>query len=56
MVLDPDLVRTVWQPRRPFQGWRYLRAEDAPADLAAAGERDDLPEAMAAELAALGVL
>ena len=35
--LDPEVVRTVPQPRRPFQGWRYLRAEDAPRDLIGAG-------------------
>ena len=31
--LDRQVVRTAPQPRRPFQGWRYLRAEDAPPDL-----------------------
>ena len=53
--LDPDVVRTVPQPRRPFQGWRYLRPEDAPRDLmsAAAG---DVPPELAAELALIGVL
>ena len=50
-----DVVRTVPQPRRPFQGWRYLRPEDAPRDLmsAAAG---DVPPELAAELALIGVL
>ncbi len=24
LVLEPRLVLTEWQPRRPFQGWRYL--------------------------------
>ena len=33
--LDPEVVRTLPQPRRPFQGWRYLRPEDAPRDLVA---------------------
>ena len=33
LVLDPQVVRTDWQPRRAFQGWRYLKAADAPADL-----------------------
>src|SRR5690606_7793957 len=32
MVLDPVLVRTRPQPRRPHQGWRYLTEADAPAD------------------------
>lgn len=53
--LDPQVVRTAPQPRRPFQGWRYLRPEDAPADLADSGA-DDLPPTLAAELAEIGVL
>ena len=32
IVLDRDVVRTEAVPRRPFQGWRYLAAADAPAD------------------------
>ena len=53
--LDPEIVRTAPQPRRPFQGWRYLTAEDAPADLGdgtfaepEAGLPTDLREAMSA--------
>jgi hypothetical protein len=55
--LSPEIVRTAAQPRRPFQGWRYLEAKDAPRDLA-----DDLTEGGAtspeleAALAALGVV
>ncbi len=33
LMLDRTVVRTEWQPRRAFQGWRYLKQEDAPADL-----------------------
>ena len=44
---------------KAFQGWRYLAADDAPADLvdgaAALGEAD-LPAAMRAELRKLGLL
>ena len=54
--LDPEVVRTMPQPRRPFQGWRYLRPEDAPRDLAAGGAIPDLPPRLLAELAAIGVL
>ena len=54
--LDPRIVRTHPQPRRPFQGWRYLRAEDAPADLAAGAATHDLPPALVAGLAEIGVL
>ncbi len=55
--LDPDVVRTTPQPRRPFQGWRYLRPSDAPADLAAAAAgAPALPPALVAGLAEVGVL
>ncbi len=32
IVYDPELITTRAQPRRAFQGWRYLEAADAPAD------------------------
>lgn len=45
--LDPLLVRTEPRGRRPFQGWRYLTAEDAPPDLS--GDASQLsPELVAA--------
>jgi hypothetical protein len=34
IILDRELVQTRPQPRRPFQGWRYLDPSDAPPDLA----------------------
>lgn len=57
IVLEPDLVRVAATPRRPFQGWRYLKPGDAPPDLseARAGE-DPLPPALSAALAEIGVL
>ncbi len=56
LVLDPKVVRTEPQPRRPFQGWRYLKPEDAPRDLPKARKGDDaLPPAMSAALADLGL-
>ena len=33
LVLDPELVAVAARPQKPFQGWRYLTPEDAPADL-----------------------
>lgn len=33
LLLDPELVAVMPQPRRAFQGWRYLEVDDAPADL-----------------------
>ena len=55
LILDPDLKLTRIQPRRAFQGWRYLKPEDAPADIPM-GEAHDLPPEMRAELAELGLL
>ncbi|MEP1207923.1 MAG: DUF1489 family protein [Rhizobiaceae bacterium] len=54
LMLDSDLVATQWQPKRAFQGWRYLLAEEAPADL----DSDDMsmPGHLKAELAELGLL
>ncbi len=58
LVLDPGLVRVLPRSHRPFQGWRYLRDEDAPADLSetASDGTGDLPPALAAELRELGIL
>ena len=56
IVLDPEIVRTEPQPRRPFQGWRYLRPQDAPADLSGDTAREEvLPPAHASALADIGV-
>lgn len=57
IVFDPKLVPTVHQPKRPFQGWRYLTGEDAPRDLSdlPTGSRQ-MPADMQAELIALGLL
>ena len=56
LVLKPELVLTHWQPRRAFQGWRYLKAEDAPSDLGKMGAVNALPPALRVELADLGLL
>jgi hypothetical protein len=57
IVLEPKAFATEWQPRRAFQGWRYLKPEDAPRDLDAArsGMRD-LPPDLRRDLADLGLL
>ncbi len=52
LLLDPELVSVEPRPHRAFQGWRYLRAGDAPRDLS--GTAAGLPPALAAELRALG--
>ena len=57
IFLDPELIATRQQARRPFQGWRYLPTTDAPEDMPMAAEGDDeLPEHLKAELMALGPL
>jgi hypothetical protein len=59
LVLDPALVETAPRPQRPFQGWRYLKGEDAPADAGGVDGghlAEELPAEMAAELARLGLL
>lgn len=57
IVLDPQIVLTEAFKKRPFQGWRYLQKADAPKDtgLFQIGQ-EELPSALQAELAALGVL
>jgi hypothetical protein len=46
LLLEPEILRTSPQPRRPFQGWRYLPAAEAPRDLAGgAGPRGPAPRA-----------
>jgi hypothetical protein len=57
LILDTPLVATRPQPRRPFQGWRYLDPKDAPSDLEGSGAGDDeMPADMQAELMELGLL
>ena len=55
--LDTRLIRVAPKPMRPFQGWRYLEAKDAPPDLDTLG-RDvaEMPAQMAEDLRALGLL
>ena len=57
LVLDPIVVRTEWQPRRAFQGWRYLKLSDAPADLGKGRTGwAEMPPKLRQELAELGLL
>ena len=56
IVLDPVVVPVQSRPCRPFQGWRYLAAKDAPADIANGEAPGDMPEAMREDLRSLGLL
>jgi len=57
ILLDKALIPVRPAPRRAFQGWRYLDADDAPADLARADkELATLPPKMRRDLAELGLL
>jgi hypothetical protein len=57
IVLEPEVTRVAATPKRPFQGWRYLRREDAPRDLPKGGESEEaLPPALQSALAEIGVL
>ena len=51
--LDSEVVRVAPMGRRPFQGWRYLDAKEAPPDLTHA-EAEGLPTELARELRELG--
>ncbi len=58
IVMQPKVIAVSPRPMRPFQGWRYLTAEDAPADLgktSAAGV-EAMPEPLRRELRDLGLL
>ncbi|SMX31300.1 DUF1489 family protein [Actibacterium lipolyticum] len=56
IVLEPNVIRTEAVPRRPFQGWRYLKPEDSPQDLPEGRKRnEDLPPSLMAALAEIGV-
>lgn len=56
LTLDPQLVLTELKEFRAFQGWRYLKSEDAPNDMNQKNEDTALPGEMAAELRGLGLL
>lgn len=56
LVLEPELVRTEMQPRRPFQGWRYLTETDAPRDARAIAAADGMHPEMRRALAELALI
>ena len=58
--LDPNLARTELQEFRAFQGWRYFREEETPADLTrdmkAGNKSGSVPVEMEQELKSLGLI
>lgn len=58
LLLDPELIPLSGRLTKPFQGWRYLPAADAPPDVLLTDEAigDALPPALRRELRALCLL
>ena len=55
--LEPQLVLVAARPKRAHQGWRYLEASDAPADLDGdAGGFDAMPPALMGKLVELALI
>jgi hypothetical protein len=55
--LEPGLVLVAARPKRAHQGWRYLEAADAPADLVGAAEGiAAMPPALVGKLAELALI
>lgn len=56
LVLDAQVIRTEAAARRPFQGWRYLAAEESPRDLPKGRDLETaLPASLAQALAEIGL-
>ena len=53
ILLDEAMIETAPQPRRAFQGWRYLEPKDAPPDLSQIGD-GGLPIELARRLREIG--
>jgi hypothetical protein len=56
ILFKPQIIEVRPTPRRAFQGWRYLKAEDAPIDLPRGEKGSDLPDKMRRELVELGLI
>ena len=56
LVLAVDLITVQPRPRRPFQGWRYLEAKDAPPDMGQWSATSDESLSLRDELIAHGLL
>ncbi len=59
IVQDAQMIKTVHMPRRPFQGWRYLKPCDIPPDCHiydGLATQNEIPPDMEAELKEAGLL
>ncbi len=57
IVMKPKLIAVMPRPFRPFQGWRYLLDQDAPADLKPGQDSvAAMPETLRRELRDLGLI
>ncbi len=54
LMLGNEVIPTQWHPKRAFQGWRYLKGEEAPNDLGQ--DETALPVQLRSDLAELGLL
>lgn len=57
ILLDATVVPVLPRPCAAFQGWRYLKPDDAPPDAASLGQDfSDMPDGLRRELRGLGLL
>lgn len=56
LIYDPKLVPVERRFHRPFQGWRYLSAKDAPADIKGRAKDIRMSDQLRAQLTELGLL
>ncbi len=56
IVLSEHIIKTYPKPKKPFQGWRYLRPDQAPLDYGHfSSAEDELPHLLQLELSKIGV-
>jgi hypothetical protein len=59
IMVDPEIIETVKQPHRPFQGWRYYESAKAPKDMGVFdpnAPEQNIPAELEEDLRASGLL